>query len=147
MGVQTQGGRDGQNGPPIISVIFFGRDDERGIRRCSWCSDSSEPKRGTSEGSGAAARDASFPFPVSPCRHPSALLLGDSLYFRSPTLHTQDIHWIDNEARGPGDPQPASGGPAHPSRLASPPSIEKCCAVPSACCADHPSSFSLHVVQ
>jgi hypothetical protein len=39
-----------------------------------------------------------------------------SLYFKSPTLHTQDIHWIDNEARGPGDPQLASGGPAHPSR-------------------------------
>ena len=65
MGVQTQGGRDGQNGPPIISVIFFGRDDERGIRRCSWCSDSSEPKRGTSEGSGAAARDASVSFRVA----------------------------------------------------------------------------------
>ena len=98
-----------------------------------WCS---EPKRGTSEGSGSA-RDASF---VPPCRHPVAW--GPSLYFKSPTLHTQDIHWIDNEARGPGDPQLASGGPAHPSRLASPPSIEKRCALPSACCADHPSIFA-----
>ena len=114
MGVQTQGGRDGQNGPPIISVIFFGRDDERGIRRCSWCSDSSEPKRGTSEGSGAAARDASFPFPVSPCRHPSALLLEEVQFQRT-------LLYISN--RPPSTPKTSIGSitrladPAIPSLL------------------------------
>ena len=88
-----------------------------------------------------AARETSFlSVPPHP-RHPSGGSKNPSSPFKSPTLHTRDIHWIHDETRGPDDPQLASGGPARrelaldtfPSS-----SIERRCALPPVCRVDHP---------